>query len=105
MARVIITPGRFATAPRPPYRSGGIPSRRQPRRVLQPVSKADRLRDQHGRALKRVTTLEKEELATTVHHRTLKRNVSYEELVHLEALKIVRMCLEDKPYKPFRPWW
>ncbi|MFD7117929.1 type I-B CRISPR-associated endonuclease Cas1b [Streptomyces sp. NPDC059922] len=54
---------------------------------------------------KKVAALVKEELATTVHHRTLKRKVSYEELIHLEALKIVRMCLEDKPYKPFRPWW
>ncbi|MFE7125134.1 type I-B CRISPR-associated endonuclease Cas1b [Streptomyces sp. NPDC057617] len=54
---------------------------------------------------KKVAAFVKEELATTVHHRTLKRKVSYEELIHLEALKIVRMCLEDKPYKPFRPWW
>ncbi|MGW8449913.1 type I-B CRISPR-associated endonuclease Cas1b [Streptomyces niveus] len=54
---------------------------------------------------KKVAALVKEELATTVHHRTLKRKVSYEELIHLEALKIVRMCLEDRPYKPFRPWW
>ncbi|WP_018571695.1 hypothetical protein [Streptomyces sp. PsTaAH-124] len=47
----------------------------------------------------------KEELAASVHHRSLKRKVSYEELIHLEALKLVRLCLEDKPYKPFRPWW
>ncbi|MGW6805735.1 CRISPR-associated endonuclease Cas1, partial [Streptomyces sp. NPDC055039] len=37
---------------------------------------------------KKVAALVKEELATTVHHRTLKRKVSYEELIHLEALKI-----------------
>ncbi|MDT3396306.1 type I-B CRISPR-associated endonuclease Cas1b [Streptomyces sp. B1866] len=54
---------------------------------------------------KKIAALVREELATTVHHRTLKRKVSYEELIHLEALKIVRLCLEDKPYKPFRPWW
>lgn len=54
---------------------------------------------------KKVAALMKEELATTIYHRTLRRNVSYEELIHLEALKIVRLCLEDKPYKPFRPWW
>lgn len=54
---------------------------------------------------KKVAALVKEELATTVHHRKLKRKVSYEELIHLEALKIVRMCLEGTPYKPFRPWW
>ena len=44
-------------------------------------------------------------LASTVYHRSLRRKVSYEELLHLEALKIVRLCLEDTPYKPFRPWW
>ncbi|MFE2063074.1 type I-B CRISPR-associated endonuclease Cas1b [Streptomyces sp. NPDC059467] len=54
---------------------------------------------------KKIAALVKEELATTVHHRTLKRQVSYDELIHLEALKIVRLCLEDIPYKPFRPWW
>lgn len=54
---------------------------------------------------KKVASMVKEELSTTVYHRTLKRKVSYEELIHLEALKIVRMCLEHKPYKPFRPWW
>lgn len=54
---------------------------------------------------KKVATMMKDELATTVHHRTLKRKVSYEELIHLEALKLVRLCLEAKPYKPFRPWW
>lgn len=54
---------------------------------------------------KKVAALMKEELATTVHHRKLKRKVSYEELIHLEALKLVRLCLEGTPYKPFRPWW
>ncbi|MFF2025277.1 type I-B CRISPR-associated endonuclease Cas1b [Streptomyces sp. NPDC058171] len=53
---------------------------------------------------KKVAALVREELAKTVHHRTLKRKVSYEELIHLEALKLVRLCLEGKPYKPFRPW-
>ncbi|WP_256104355.1 type I-B CRISPR-associated endonuclease Cas1b [Streptomyces sp. ODS05-4] len=54
---------------------------------------------------KKVAVMVREELATTVHHRSLKRKVSYEELIHLEALKLVRLCLEDVPYKPFRPWW
>jgi CRISPR-associated protein Cas1 len=54
---------------------------------------------------KKVAALMREELGTTVHHRSLKRKVSYEELIHLEALKIVRLCLEGVPYKPFRPWW
>jgi CRISPR-associated protein Cas1 len=54
---------------------------------------------------KKVSALMREELATTVYHRALKRKVTYEELMHLEALKMVRLCLEDTPYKPFRPWW
>ncbi|MEU7649872.1 type I-B CRISPR-associated endonuclease Cas1b [Streptomyces huasconensis] len=54
---------------------------------------------------KKIASLIKEELANTVYHRTLKRKVSYEEIIHLEALKIVRLCLEGAPYKPFRPWW
>jgi CRISPR-associated protein Cas1 len=54
---------------------------------------------------KKVAELIRAELAVTVHHRTLRRKVSYEELIHLEALKLARLCLEDVPYKPFRPWW
>ncbi|WP_433338872.1 type I-B CRISPR-associated endonuclease Cas1b [Spirillospora sp. CA-294931] len=54
---------------------------------------------------KKVAELIRSELATTVHHRSLKRKVSYEELIHLETLKIVRLCLEETPYKAFRPWW
>ncbi|CAJ64216.1 MULTISPECIES: type I-B CRISPR-associated endonuclease Cas1b [Frankia] len=54
---------------------------------------------------KKVSMMMREELAATVFHRTLKRKVSYEELIHLEALKLVRLCLEDTPYTPFRPWW
>ncbi|KQC34889.1 type I-B CRISPR-associated endonuclease Cas1b [Frankia sp. ACN1ag] len=54
---------------------------------------------------KKVSVMMREELAATVFHRTLKRKVSYEELIHLEALKLVRLCLEGTPYTPFRPWW
>ncbi|SKA23141.1 CRISPR-associated protein, Cas1 family [Marinactinospora thermotolerans DSM 45154] len=54
---------------------------------------------------KKVAELLRTELANTVHHRSLKRKVSYEELIHLEALKVVRLCLEETPYKPFKPWW
>jgi CRISPR-associated protein Cas1 len=54
---------------------------------------------------KKVAELIRAELAVTIYHRSLRRKVSYEELIHLEALKIVRLCLEDAPYKPFRPWW
>jgi CRISP-associated protein Cas1 len=54
---------------------------------------------------KKAAELIRSELAATVYHRSLRRKVSYEELIHLEALKLVRLCLEDTPYKPFRPWW
>jgi CRISP-associated protein Cas1 len=54
---------------------------------------------------KKVAELIRAELAVTVHHRSLRRKVSYEELIHLETLKLVRLCLEGIPYKPFRPWW
>jgi CRISP-associated protein Cas1 len=54
---------------------------------------------------KKVAELVRAELAATVYHRNLKRKVTYEELIHLEALKLVRLCLEGIPYKPFRPWW
>nr|MDT0664322.1 subtype I-B CRISPR-associated endonuclease Cas1 [Micromonospora sp. DSM 115978] len=54
---------------------------------------------------KKVAATIRDELATTVYHRSLRRKVTYDELIHLEALKIVRLCLEGTPYRPFRPWW
>lgn len=47
----------------------------------------------------------RDELATTVQHRTLGRPVAYDELLHLEALKLTRCCLEGVPYRPFQIWW
>jgi CRISPR-associated protein Cas1 len=47
----------------------------------------------------------RDELAVTVKHRALSRNVAYEELLHLEALQLTRTCLEATPYRPFRIWW
>lgn len=47
----------------------------------------------------------RDELGTTVTHRTLKRKVAYEELLYLEALKLTRSALESTPYTPFRIWW
>ena len=44
-------------------------------------------------------------LGTTVHHRRLKRNVSYRTLIRLECFKLVRHLLGDAPYEPLRPWW
>lgn len=47
----------------------------------------------------------RDELAVTIQHRALGRNVAYDELLYLEALQLTRTCLEGKPYKPFRIWW
>ncbi len=47
----------------------------------------------------------RDELATTVQHRALARKVAYDELLHLEALKLTRTCLEGETYKPFQIWW
>jgi CRISP-associated protein Cas1 len=47
----------------------------------------------------------RDELATTVAHRTLGRPVAYDELLYLDALSLTRHCLEGIPYKPFRIWW
>jgi CRISPR-associated protein Cas1 len=47
----------------------------------------------------------RDELATTIKHRRLARNVAYEELLHLEALQLTQTCLEGTPYRPFRIWW
>ncbi|MEM3503955.1 MAG: type I-B CRISPR-associated endonuclease Cas1b [Nitrososphaeria archaeon] len=46
-----------------------------------------------------------EKLATTIKHRTLKRNVSYQRLIRLEAYKLIKHLIGIKPYKPFVMWW
>lgn len=56
-----------------------------------------------GRSL--VVQSVRDELATAVHHRALGRQVAYDELLHLEALKLTRTCLEGEQYKPFQIWW
>lgn len=47
----------------------------------------------------------RDELATTIQHRSLGRRVAYDELLYFEALRVTRRCLEQTPYKPFRIWW
>lgn len=56
-----------------------------------------------GRKL--IITTVRDDLATTVKHREIKRNVTYDELIYLDALALTRHCLENQPYKPFRVWW
>ncbi|MEE1783262.1 type I-B CRISPR-associated endonuclease Cas1b [Streptomyces sp. SP17BM10] len=54
---------------------------------------------------KTVVQAVRDEFATTVAHRTLGRQVAYDELLYLDALALTRHCLEGTPYKPFRIWW
>ena len=46
-----------------------------------------------------------ERLAKTIQHRTLKRKVSYERLVRLEAYKLAKHILDIQEYEPFKMWW
>ncbi|MFS0697991.1 type I-B CRISPR-associated endonuclease Cas1b [Streptomyces nitrosporeus] len=47
----------------------------------------------------------RDEFAVTITHRSLGRNVAYDELLYLDALALTRHCLEGALYKPFRIWW
>lgn len=44
-------------------------------------------------------------LRTTVRHRKLKRNTSYQYLIRLEAYKLIKHFIGDQKYKPLRAWW
>lgn len=44
-------------------------------------------------------------LETTIKHRTLKRNTSYQYLIRLECYKLIKHLLNDEEYKPLRAWW
>lgn len=44
-------------------------------------------------------------LQTTIKHRSLKRNVSYKQIIKLECYKLIKHFLGDKIYKPFKAWW
>jgi CRISPR-associated protein Cas1 len=46
-----------------------------------------------------------EKLATTIKHRSLRRNVSYQRLIRLEAYKLIKHLIGVKEYKPFVIWW
>lgn len=46
-----------------------------------------------------------ERLKTTIKHRELKRNVSYQRLIRLECYKLTKHLLGTKEYKPFVIWW
>lgn len=44
-------------------------------------------------------------LDTTIKHRGLNRKVSYKSLIRLECYKIIKMLIENEPYKPLKVWW
>jgi CRISPR-associated protein Cas1 len=46
-----------------------------------------------------------EKLETTIKHRDLGRNVSYQRLIYLECLKLGKQFTGMKDYKPFVIWW
>jgi CRISPR-associated protein Cas1 len=46
-----------------------------------------------------------EKLRTTIMHRSLKRNVSYQRLIRLECYKLAKHLLGEKKYDGFKAWW
>jgi len=46
-----------------------------------------------------------EKLKTTIKHRKLKRNVSYQRLIRLECYKLIKHLIGIKEYQPFVIWW
>jgi len=46
-----------------------------------------------------------EKLKTTIKHRSLGRNVSFQRLVRLECYKLIKHLIGAKRYEPFVIWW
>lgn len=44
-------------------------------------------------------------LSETIEHRSLKRRVSYKQLIKLECYKLAKHILNIQEYKPFKMWW
>lgn len=56
-------------------------------------------------ARKEITKELDSRLQTTIKHRTLGREVSYEYLMRLEVYKLIKYLTEDIPYEGFKMWW
>lgn len=56
-------------------------------------------------ARKEITKELDSRLQTTIKHRTLGRDVSYEYLIRLEIYKIIKYLTEEVPYEGFKMWW
>ena len=44
-------------------------------------------------------------LQTTIKHKELNKDVSYEYLMRLECYKLIKHILGEKEYDPFKIWW
>ena len=56
-------------------------------------------------ARKEITKEMDKRLQTTIKHKTLGREVSYEYLIRLELYKLIKYLTEDIPYEGFKIWW
>ena len=57
------------------------------------------------KARKEITKQIDSRLQTTIMHKTLKREVSYEYLIRLEIYKLIKYLTEDIQYEGFKMWW
>lgn len=57
------------------------------------------------KARKEITKQIDSRLQTTIMHKALKREVSYEYLIRLEIYKLIKYLTEDIPYEGFKMWW
>lgn len=56
-------------------------------------------------ARKEITKQFDSKLQTTIKHRTLERDVSYEYLIRLEVYKLIKHLLGENKYEGFKMWW
>ena len=56
-------------------------------------------------ARKEITKEIDKKLQTTIQHKKLGREVSYEYLIRLELYKLIKYLIEDIPYEGFKMWW
>lgn len=54
---------------------------------------------------KEITKEIDKKLQTTIHHKKLDREVSYEYLIRLELYKLIKYLIEDVSYEGFKMWW
>lgn len=56
-------------------------------------------------ARKKITKEIDKRLQTTIKHKKLDREVSYEYLIRLEIYKLIKSLIEDTEYEGFKMWW